>query len=77
MANTEFKLFAETDNSGNSYTVTVEESFKGLVRLVVSRSLEGVAQDEAFQGVDLTAEECEALGRHLISMAELLNKYGE
>ncbi len=75
MAMTEFKLLAETENADYSYSVTVDEAVQGLVRLVVSRTKENSNEPEVFQGVDLNAEEREALGKHLIALSERLNKY--
>lgn len=73
MAMVDFKLLAETQNGEWSYSVSVEQAIQGLVRLVVSSAHESSNEPEAFQGVDLTAEECEALGKHLIAVAERLH----
>ncbi len=72
---TEFNLLAETENSEYSYSVAVEEAVQGLVRLVVSCTNANSNVPKAYQGVDLTAEECEALGKHLIAISERINKY--
>ena len=76
MAMVDFKLLAETQNGEWSYSVSVEEAIQGFVRMVVSRTHESSNEPEIFQGVDLTAEECEALGKHLVAVAERLHKYG-
>ena len=74
MAMTEFRLLAETKNTVWSYSVTIDEAVQGLVRLVVSRTHETSSKADVFQGVDLTAKECEALGKHLLAVAERLSK---
>lgn len=76
MVMTEFKLLAETKNTVWSYSVTIDESVHGLVRLVVSRAHETSSKEDVFQGVDLTAKECEALGKHLIAVADRLSNSG-
>ena len=74
MAMTEFKLYAETENEEYSYLVVVEESSRGLARLNVSCVAEGQNEHDAesSQGVDLNADECEALGQHLLTVARRL-----
>jgi len=74
MAMTEFKLHAKTENQKYSYLVGVDEISRGLARLNVACMGEGENEHEATnsQGVDLTADECEALGNHLLAVAARL-----
>lgn len=70
-----FSLLAETMNQDVGYTVTIEEVEQGLARLnIAAKSESGVnGTYENSQGVDLTAEECEAIGKHLLTISERLN----
>ncbi len=72
MAMTEFKLYAETENQKYSYLVGVDESSRGLARLNVACMDEAKNEETNSQGVDLTADECEALGNHLLAVAARL-----
>ncbi len=76
MAMVEFRLLAEVADQGHSYVVVVDE-IAGLARLNVARHSENIQNDdipENSQGVDLTADECEALGKHLIALSERLRR---
>lgn len=66
----------EPDAQDWIYTVTVESAFKGMTRLVVSRSLEDELSDDedSSQGVDLTSNECRAVARYLLAAADLLDQ---
>ncbi len=71
-----FNLLAEVTTQGYSYTVTVEE-IAGLARLNVGMeadNLKNKSLPKNSQGVDLTADECEALGKHLIAASERLRR---
>jgi hypothetical protein len=71
-----FTLLAEELHGDCSYTVTIEESIPGLARLNIEAKSEGQNPDgfNNSQGVDLTGAECEAIGKHLIAVAERLRR---
>ncbi|MBM4306889.1 MAG: hypothetical protein FJ123_09155 [Deltaproteobacteria bacterium] len=76
MAMVEFRLLAEVAGQGHSYVVVVDE-IAGMARLNVARHSEISQNDDIIensQGVDLTADECEALGKHLIALSERLRR---
>jgi hypothetical protein len=71
-----FNLLAEVANQGYSYCVTVDE-LANLARLNVEMKADNpkkTSLPENSQGVDLTADECEALGKHLIAVSERLRR---
>ncbi len=67
-----FSLLAEQMNGDRHYTVTIEESVGGLARFNVAAKSENPSGFNASQGVDLTGAECEAIGKHLLAVAERL-----
>jgi hypothetical protein len=73
MAMVTFNLLAEMTNQGYSYTVTIDE-LGGMARLNVSMEADNKnsALPENSQGIDLLADECEALGKHLLAVSERL-----
>ena len=73
MAMVTFNLLAKMTNQGYSYTVTIEE-LGNLARLNVSMEADNKKSSvpENSQGVDLFADECEALGKHLLAVSERL-----
>ncbi len=76
MAMVSFNLLAEVTNQGYSYNVTLEE-LANLARLNVEMKADNPKNKslpENSQGVDLTADDCEALGKHLIAVAERLRR---
>ena len=79
MAMVTFNLLAEMTNQGYSYSVTIEE-LGGMARLNVSMEAENTQDSSCLpnsQGVDLFADECEALGKHLLSVSERLYREEE
>ena len=69
-----FRLLGEIQNQGYDYTVVVDEAVPNLARLNVSMHHENSNKrpQENSQGIDLTADECEALGKHLIAVSQRL-----
>jgi hypothetical protein len=69
-----FSLLGEINNQGYDYSVVVEELMPNLARLNVSmrHNNSNKKPQENNQGIDLTADECEALGKHLIAVSERL-----
>jgi hypothetical protein len=72
MTMTTFTLQAEKSNGACEYTVSVEEIADRLVRFTVEAESESSTGFNNAQGVDLSGAECEAIGRHLIAVAERL-----
>ena len=68
----DFKLLADTCTPGFFYSVTINEC-NGCARLVVSRSSDSENSNDVYQGVDLTSDECLALGEYLISVSKRIN----
>jgi fructose-1-phosphate kinase PfkB-like protein len=70
----DFNLIANTLNGSHSYAVTIEESVNNLARMNIAVFDESTASSGAInsQGVDLTASECAAIGKHLLNIAERL-----
>jgi len=78
MAMVTFNLLGEITNQDLGYTVVIEEIGHQFARLNVSTSnLKSTKKtQENTQGIDLTAEECEALGQHLIAVSKRLSQVG-
>ena len=69
-----FTLLAEDTNGDCGYTVSIEESVPGIVRFNIEAKSEAPSGFRNSQGVDLTGAECEAIGRHLLAVAERLDR---
>ena len=75
MAMVSFTMVGEITNQGFGYAVMVDEDLQS-ARLNISMEYEGDKANKKTkdnsQGMDLTAEECEVLGKHLIAVSKRL-----
>jgi len=71
---TTFTFLAEETNGGYDYTVTVEETTPGLVRFNIEAKSQAPSGFNNSQGVDLIGAECAAIGKHLLALAERLDR---
>ncbi|MCI5121031.1 MAG: hypothetical protein D3908_07570 [Candidatus Electrothrix sp. AUS4] len=69
MVITQFNLYTETVHDTYNYHITVEGGIGDLTRMNIQCVEENENQTYNSQGVDLTPEECEALGKHLLDIA--------
>ena len=70
---TTFTLLAEETSSDCNYIVTIDETDNDRVRLNIEAISESPSGFNNSQGIDISAAECEAIGKHLLALAARLN----